>query len=48
VKSSVGVGLSFLVTNDSDTMSSKMKSAKKHGTTVLSEQDLYLLMGESV
>jgi len=47
VKSSVGVGLSFLVTNDSDTTSSKMKSAKKHGTTVISEQELYRLMGET-
>jgi len=47
VKSSVGAGLSFLVTNDSDTTSSKMKSAKKHGTTVISEQELYRLMGEA-
>jgi len=47
VKSSVGAGLSFLVTNDSDTTSSKMKNAKKHGTTVISEQELYRLMGET-
>lgn len=47
VKSSVGAGLSFLVTNDADTTSSKMKNAKKHGTTVISEQELYRLMGET-
>lgn len=47
VKSSVGVGLSFLVTNDADTGSSKMKSAKKHGTDVISEAQLYGLMGAS-
>lgn len=45
VKSSVGAGLSFLVTNDADTTSSKMKNAKKHGTTVISEAGLYELMG---
>jgi DNA ligase (NAD+) len=47
VKSSAGAGLSFLVTNDADTTSSKMKNAKKHGTTVISEQELYRLMGET-
>lgn len=47
VKSSVGAGLSYLVTNDSDTTSSKMKSAKKHGVTVISEVALYDMMGTS-
>lgn len=47
VKSSVGAGLSYLVTNDSDTTSSKMKSAKKHGVTVISEVALYNMMGTS-
>lgn len=46
VKSSVGAGLTYLVTNDQDTTSSKMKSAKKHGTTVISEEGLYRLMGD--
>ncbi len=46
VKSSVGAGLSYLVTNDADTTSSKMRNAKKHGTTVISESELYALMGE--
>lgn len=47
VKSSVGSGLTFLVTNDSDTTSSKMKNAKKWGTTVISEAELYKLMDAS-
>lgn len=45
VKGSVGKGLSFLVTNDSDTTSSKMQNAKKYGTTVISEKSLYEMMG---
>ena len=44
VKSSVGSGLKYLVTNDKDTTSSKMKNAKKHGTAVISEQDLYSMI----
>jgi DNA ligase (NAD+) len=44
-KGSVGAGLSFLVTNDPDTGSSKMKSAKKHGVEVISEADLYRMIG---
>jgi len=44
VKSSVGTGLSFLVTNDQDTTSSKMKNAKKHNVQVISENNLYSLM----
>jgi DNA ligase (NAD+) len=43
-KGSVGAGTSFLVTNDPDTGSSKMKSAKKHGVDVISEADLYRMM----
>lgn len=47
VKSSVGAGLSYLVTNDADSTSSKMKNAKKYGTAVISEAELYRLMGTS-
>lgn len=43
-KSSVGSGLSFLVTNDQDTTSSKMKNAKKYDVQVISEQDLYQMI----
>jgi NAD-dependent DNA ligase len=39
-KSSVGSGLSFLVTNSLDTTSSKMQNAKKHGVHIISENDL--------
>lgn len=45
VKGSVGAGLSYLVTNDPETGSSKMQSAKKHNVTVVSEADLYLMIG---
>lgn len=45
VKGSVGAGLSYLVTNDPDTGSSKMQGAKKHGVTVISEAELYRMMG---
>ena len=44
-KGSVGAGTSFLVTNDPDTGTSKMKSAKRHNVAVISEADLYRLMG---
>lgn len=44
VKSSVGVGTTHLVTNDASTGSSKLKNAKKYGTIVISEEDLYLMM----
>jgi len=43
-KGSVGAGTSYLVTNDPDTGTSKMKSAKKHGVAVISEADLYRMM----
>jgi DNA ligase (NAD+) len=44
VKSSVGKGLSYLVTNDSDTTTSKMQKAKKYGVKVISETELYELI----
>jgi DNA ligase (NAD+) len=45
VKDSVGVGLSYLVTNEVDTTSKKMQNAKKCGTEVISESRLYGMMG---
>jgi DNA ligase (NAD+) len=45
VKSSVGSGLTHLVTNVPDTTSSKMQNAKKYGTKVISEIDLYSIVG---
>jgi len=47
VKSSVGAGLSYLITNDPDTGSSKMQKAKKNGVTVVTEPDLYRMIGIS-
>lgn len=44
VKSSVSQGLSFLVTNETDTTSSKMMKAKKLSIPVISEQELYEMM----
>jgi len=44
VKSSVGSGLSYLITNDPDTGSSKMQKAKKNGVTIITENDLYSMM----
>jgi DNA ligase (NAD+) len=44
VKSSAGAGLSFLVTNETDTTSKKMQNAKKYGTEVISESRLYEMM----
>jgi DNA ligase (NAD+) len=46
VKDGVGVGLSYLVTNETDTTSKKMQNAKKYGTSVISEAQLYEMMGE--
>ena len=46
VKDSAGAGLSYLVTNETDTTSKKMQNAKKHGTEVISEPQLYEMMGE--
>ena len=45
VKSSVVNGLSYLITNDSDTTSSKMRNAKKYGVNVISENTLYNMIG---
>lgn len=45
VKSSVVKGLTYLVTNDPDTGSSKMAAAKKAGVRVISEPELYRMMG---
>lgn len=45
VKGTVSVTTSYLVTNDSDTTSSKMQKAKKYGVTVINEQQLLVLMG---
>ena len=44
VKDSAGSGLSYLVTNETDTSSKKMQNAKKHGTEVISESQLYSMM----
>lgn len=38
VKSSVTNGLSFLITNDQESGSSKMKNAQKYGTQIISEE----------
>ena len=46
VKDSAGKGLTYLVTNETDTTSKKMQNAKKHGTEVISESRLYEMMGE--
>lgn len=40
VKTSVGAGLSYLVTNDTDLTTKKMQNAKKHGTKIISEEYL--------
>jgi DNA ligase (NAD+) len=45
VKDSAGAGLTYLVTNETDTTSKKMQNAKKHGTEVISESQLYEMMG---
>jgi DNA ligase (NAD+) len=43
-KGSVGAGTTYLVTNDPDTGSSKMRNAKKYGTKVISEVELHKMM----
>lgn len=40
-KSSVSEGLTYLVTNDSDSGSAKAEKAKKYGTTIISEEDFF-------
>ncbi|MGH6876898.1 MAG: BRCT domain-containing protein [Rhizomicrobium sp.] len=44
VKDTVGAGLSYLITNETDTTSKKMQNAKKYGTEVISEPQLYAMM----
>jgi DNA ligase (NAD+) len=44
-KSSVGKELSYLVTNYPNTTSSKMQNAKKYGIPVISENELYRMIG---
>lgn len=44
-KGSVSKTTSYLVTNSPDTTSSKMQSAKKHGIPIISEKELYSLLG---
>lgn len=39
VKTSVTASLSYLITNNPDTTSSKMKKAKKYGTSVITEEE---------
>ena len=46
VKDSVGQGLTYLVTNETDTTSRKMQNAKKYGTEIISEARLYEMIGE--
>lgn len=46
VKSSVGKGLDFLVTNeDASFGSSKLEKAAEYGTKIITEQELYAMMG---
>lgn len=46
VKSSVGKGLDFLVTNeDASFGSSKLEKAAEYGTRIITEQELYSMMG---
>lgn len=44
VKSSVGAGTSYLVTNDPDTGSSKLRNAAKFGTKIITEAALHQMM----
>jgi DNA ligase (NAD+) len=45
VKSSVGKGLSYLVTEDSSSGSAKAEKAKKYGTIIINEKQLRDMMG---
>jgi DNA ligase (NAD+) len=47
IQTSVSKGTTYLVTNETDTSSKKMKSARKNGTIVISEQQLLDLMSPS-
>lgn len=44
VKSSVGNGLTYLITNDPTSGSSKMKNAQKYGTKIISEAEFLQLV----
>jgi len=46
MKSSVGKGLSFLIQADPSSTSAKTKKAEKYGTKVISEEQLYEMIGE--
>lgn len=46
VKTSVTNGLSYLITNDQESGSSKMKNAKKHGTEIISELDFMRMIDQ--
>ncbi len=45
---SVGSGLSYLITNDLNSTSSKMTKAKKYGTKIISENDFYDMIHPTV
>ena len=45
VKDSVGSGLTYLVTNEVDTTSNKMIKAKRYGIKIISELQLYEIIG---
>jgi DNA ligase (NAD+) len=45
---SAGSGLSYLITNETSSNSGKMQKAKKFGTKIISEDDLYAMLGFSV
>jgi DNA ligase (NAD+) len=46
VKSSVGKGLTYLVIADPNSSSSKAVSARKFGTTLISEDDFLKMVGQ--
>lgn len=48
VKNDVGKGLDYLVSNDSNSGSSKNEKAKKYGVKVISEKEFMALIGTSV
>jgi DNA ligase (NAD+) len=46
VKDSVGAGLTYLVTNDPNSGSSKNEKAVKYGTKLITEEQFVKLIGE--
>jgi NAD-dependent DNA ligase len=44
-KGSVSKDTTYLITNNPTTTSSKMKKAKQHGVTVITEEKLYSMLG---